>query len=78
VCESGCLERVCDGGGATSLVQFRLERGDDGMKHCRKMKRSSELLLAPWKGSMIWCDDVMTSAGGDAAPGRGNGGDDTS
>jgi hypothetical protein len=37
--ESGCLGRVVDGGGADLMLQFWLEMGDDGTKHCRKMKR---------------------------------------
>jgi hypothetical protein len=31
--------------------------------------------LAQWKGSMIRRGDVMTSAGGEVTPMRGNGGD---
>jgi hypothetical protein len=34
--------------------------------------------LAPWKGSMIQCDGVMTLTGGEEASGRGRGGDNTS
>jgi hypothetical protein len=34
--------------------------------------------LAQWKGSMTWRDGVMTLARGEVAPGRENGGDDTS
>jgi hypothetical protein len=30
---------VVGGGGADSMLRFRLERGGDGMKHCRKMKQ---------------------------------------
>jgi hypothetical protein len=37
--ESGCSGRVVDGCGVDSILQFRLERGGDGMKCCRKMKR---------------------------------------
>jgi hypothetical protein len=36
----------------------------------------SELVLAPCEGSMTCHDDVMMSAGGEAAPGRGKGEDD--
>jgi hypothetical protein len=35
----GCLERVADGGDADTMLQFRLERGGDGTKRYRKMKR---------------------------------------
>jgi hypothetical protein len=34
--------------------------------------------LAQWEGSVTRCDSVTTSAGGEAASGRGKGGDDTS
>jgi hypothetical protein len=37
--ESDGLRRVARGGGVDSMPQFRLKRGDDGMKRCRKMKR---------------------------------------
>jgi hypothetical protein len=30
---------MADGGGADSILRFWLERGGDGTKHCRKMKR---------------------------------------
>jgi hypothetical protein len=29
---------VADGDGADSILQFRLERGDDRIKYCRKIK----------------------------------------
>jgi hypothetical protein len=32
--ESDGLRRVAGGGGVDSMPQFRLKRGDDGMKHC--------------------------------------------
>jgi hypothetical protein len=34
--------------------------------------------LAQWKGSVTWCDGMMTSVGGEAAPRRRKGGDDAS
>jgi hypothetical protein len=34
--------------------------------------------LAPWEGSMTWRSGVATSVGGEAASGRGKGGDNTS
>jgi hypothetical protein len=30
---------VAGGDGMDSILRFRLKRGGDGMKHCRKMKR---------------------------------------
>jgi hypothetical protein len=33
------------GGGADSMLQFRLERGGDRMKHYRKMKRRQRARL---------------------------------
>jgi hypothetical protein len=30
---------VAASGGADSMLQFQLERGGDGTKHCRKLKR---------------------------------------
>jgi hypothetical protein len=38
-CESGYPRRVTGGDGADSMLQFWLNRGADGTKHCRKMKR---------------------------------------
>jgi hypothetical protein len=43
--QSVSLGRVIDGGGVDSIFQFRLERGCDGTKHCRKMKRSQRACL---------------------------------
>jgi hypothetical protein len=37
--KSDSLGRVAGGSGADSMIQFWLERGGDGMKCCRKMKR---------------------------------------
>jgi hypothetical protein len=34
-------------GGVDSMLQFWLERGDNGMKHCRKMKRWQRARLGP-------------------------------
>jgi hypothetical protein len=47
------------------------------MKHYRKMKWG-QLILAQWEGSVAWCDGVATLASGEAAPGRGMGGDNVS
>jgi hypothetical protein len=38
VWELGCPERVAGGGDADSMLQFWLEKGDDGTKRCRKIK----------------------------------------
>jgi hypothetical protein len=38
----------------------------------------SELVLAPWVGSMTWCGGVATLARGEAALGREKGGDNAS
>jgi hypothetical protein len=37
--ELSSLGRVTSGGGVDLLLLFRLERGDDGMKRCQKIKR---------------------------------------
>jgi hypothetical protein len=37
--ESDGPRRVTGGDGIDSILQFRLEMGDDGTNHCRKMKR---------------------------------------
>jgi hypothetical protein len=36
--ELGCQGRVAGGGCADSILQFQLERGDDGINRCWKMK----------------------------------------
>jgi hypothetical protein len=46
--ESGCPGRVVGGSGADLMVQFQLKRGNDGMKHCQKMKQRQQ----PHLGSM--------------------------
>jgi hypothetical protein len=38
----------------------------------------TELVLASWEGSVTQCDDVVTSTGGEVAPRREKGGDNTS
>jgi hypothetical protein len=69
--------RVTCCGSAYSILQFRLERGSDGIKHCRKMKRKRDTIQ--WEGSITQCGAVMTSARVEAASGRGRGvGDDIS
>jgi hypothetical protein len=68
----GCLGRVADGGDADTMLQFRLERGGDGTKRYRKMKRRQGTRL----GSTG--DGVVMTARGEAALGRREGGDNTS
>jgi hypothetical protein len=46
------------------------------MKHYRKMKRGSKLILASWEGSVTRNDGVVTSARGEVTSGRENGVDD--
>jgi hypothetical protein len=48
------------------------------IKHYRKMKRGSELVLATWEVSMTRRGCVATLARGEAALGRGKGEDDAS
>jgi hypothetical protein len=70
---------VAGGGGADLMIRFRLKRGGDGTKHCRKKKRRhSELILAPQEGSVIRCSVVVTSAEGVTSLSRGKVGDDVS
>jgi hypothetical protein len=38
-------ERAVGSGGANSMIQFWLDTGDDGIKHCRKMKRRHRVRL---------------------------------
>jgi hypothetical protein len=48
-------------GGADSMLRFRLKRGGDGMKHCRKMKRRQRARLGSMGskcGMMQQCGDV--------------------
>jgi hypothetical protein len=63
--------RVADDSGADSMLQFRLERGGNMMKCCRKMKQQQRAYL-DFMGSK--CD----TTGGEAAPGMGKEGDDVS
>jgi hypothetical protein len=43
---------VASSGGANLLLWFRFERGDDGMKRCRKIKWWQRACLALWKESV--------------------------
>jgi hypothetical protein len=38
--------QVAGGGGADSILRFRLERGGDGMKRCQKMKQRERARLS--------------------------------
>jgi hypothetical protein len=64
---------VASGGGADSILQFRLERRGDGMKHCRKMKQRQRAHLGSmgtkrdttrWRGDVGWRrDDIEERKG---------------
>jgi hypothetical protein len=58
---------VIGGGGADSILQFRLERRGDGTKRCRKMKQRQRSHLGSMgrKRDMTrWHDDVGRTRGG--------------
>jgi hypothetical protein len=58
---------VVNGGGADLMLQFWLERRDDGMKHYQKMKQRQRAHLASmgWKRNTVRrCDDVSRKRGG--------------
>jgi hypothetical protein len=44
-----------------------------GWSIARRWSRGSELILAPWEGSVTQHDDMATSIGGEVTPGRGKG-----
>jgi hypothetical protein len=74
----GCLRRVPGGGGVDSMLWFQLERGHieaTGWSIDRRRSGVNELVLAPWNKSVTRRGGVTTSTGGEAAPGRGKGGD---
>jgi hypothetical protein len=52
--------------------------GGDGMKHCRKMKWRQRSRLGLWEGSVTRRGIMAMSVGGEVAPGRGKGGNDSS
>jgi hypothetical protein len=70
--------RIAYGGGAVSMLQFRLEWGGDGIKRYGKMKWANELVLAQWEGSVTRHSGVIMLARGEAAPEGERGGDDAS
>jgi hypothetical protein len=54
-------------GGADSMLQFQLEMGGDGMKHCQKMKRRQRARLGSMgrKRDTVWeRDDISRRRGG--------------
>jgi hypothetical protein len=58
---------VVGGGGVDSMFRFRLERGDDGTKHCWKMKWRQRARLGSIgrKRDMTqWCGDIGQRGGG--------------
>jgi hypothetical protein len=62
-----CLERVAGGGGADSMLQFRLERGGDGTKRCRNMKWRQRAHLDSMGRNcdmMRWRGDIDSRRGG--------------
>jgi hypothetical protein len=73
--ESSCLERVGGGGGADSMLRFRFKGEATGRSIAGRWNRDSELILAPWKGSMTRHGGITILVGGEAALGREKGGD---
>jgi hypothetical protein len=58
---------VVGGGGADSMLQFRLKRGASGTKHCWKMKRRQRARLGSMErkcDTIRWCHDVDQRRGG--------------
>jgi hypothetical protein len=68
---------VTNVGDADSMLRFWLERGDDGMKHCWKMKRiqRARLSMGRKRDTALRCGDVGRRRGG---TGGGEGGDNAS
>jgi hypothetical protein len=63
---------VADGGGVDSMIRFQLERRDDGMKKCRKMKRRQRVCLDSmgWKRDMVWWRDNIGRRRGGTGKGK--------
>jgi hypothetical protein len=57
---------------------FGLRGEATGQSIARRCSGGSEFVLAQWEGSVTRHSSVMTSTGGDATSGRGNGGNDVS
>jgi hypothetical protein len=53
-CEPGGPWRVACCDGVDSMLGFQLERGDDRMKHCRKMKGSETMSSSWFNGKEAW------------------------
>jgi hypothetical protein len=65
--ESDGPDRIACGGGANSMLQFRLERRGDGEKYYRKMKQRQQSHLVSMErkcDTMRRRDDVGRSRGG--------------
>jgi hypothetical protein len=58
------------GGGADLIFRFQLKRGGDGMKYCRKMKRSQRARLDSIGRKRDTVRRRGNVAGGDAALGK--------
>jgi hypothetical protein len=69
---------VVGGGGADTMLQFRLEMEGGGTKRCRKMKWRHRAHLASMGRKRERRDSVATSTGGEATPERGKRGDNAS
>jgi hypothetical protein len=71
-------ESVAYGGGTDSILQFQLERGGNGTKHCRKIKRRQQACLDSMerKRDTVWRHDNIDWRRGNTEEGKG--GDDAS
>jgi hypothetical protein len=63
---------VAGGGGVDSMILFQLERRDDGMKKCWKMKRRRRVCLGSmgWKRDMVWRRDNIGRRRGGTEKGK--------
>jgi hypothetical protein len=63
---------VAGDGGADSMLQFRLKKGGDGTKRCRKMKRRqrANLISMGRKRDARQCGDIGRTRG-DTGEGKG-------
>jgi hypothetical protein len=63
---------VTNVGDADSMLRFWLERGDDGMKHCWKMKRiqRARLSMGRKRDTALRCGDVGRRRGGTVGGGE--------
>jgi hypothetical protein len=69
----GGPRRVANGGDVDSILRFQLERGGDGMKHCRKMKRRQRVRLDSMgrKRDTLWRRDNVGRRRGSTKEGKG-------